>query len=428
MTFSIYTLGCKVNFYESEFINNLLTKNNYIEKDFNDFCDVYIINTCTVTNTSDSKSMKMIRSARKKNKEACVIAIGCFVESSKEKVEDILKEADIVIGNKDKSKIPELTDKYFKERKKITKLYKLSEKEEFEDMFIDKFSSRTRAFVKIQDGCENFCSFCIIPYVRGKRRSKKISVVLDEIRTLVNNNYKEIVLTGIHTGSYGVDINSSLSKLLEEIVKIDGLERIRISSIEITEIDDNILRILKKYPIVVSHLHIPLQSGSNKILKSMNRKYDLKYFEEKLNKIRKIRPSIAITTDVIVGFPGEDDNDFNDTIDTVKKFEFAKIHVFPYSLRAGTKASYMENQVEPNIKKDRVKKLIEVSSELEKKYLNKFIGKKIEVLVENSDDSYSYGHSKEFLYAKIKGSLDTNRLYDVEVESLSYPYVVCRSI
>ena len=242
-------------------------------------------------------------------------------------------------------------------------------------MYIDNFASRTRAFVKIQDGCENFCSYCIIPFVRGKRRSKDFDKVIEEITSLVNNGYQEIVLTGIHTGSYGVDINSSFASLLREIVRIKGLKRLRISSIEITELNDEVLALLKEDNVIVDHLHIPLQSGCDKILKLMNRKYDLAYFENKLKEIRKIRKDIAITTDVIVGFPFESDEDFRKTVDTVKRFEFAKIHVFPYSLREGTKAATMTDQVEGTTKKERAKALGEVSKELEINYMNKFIGK-----------------------------------------------------
>ena len=272
MTFSIYTLGCKVNLYESEFVANLLKKNKYTEKEFSDFCDVYIINTCSVTNNADSKSMKMIRNAKKRNPEACIVAMGCFVEKSKDNLDKINECADIIIGTKDKSKIVELLDKFFEDKKRITRLYDYLAKDSFEDMYIDNFASRTRAFVKIQDGCENFCSYCIIPFVRGKRRSKDFDKVIEEITSLVNNGYQEIVLTGIHTGSYGVDINSSFASLLREIVKIKELKRLRISSIEITELNDEVLALLREDNVIVDHLHIPLQSGCDKILKLMNRK------------------------------------------------------------------------------------------------------------------------------------------------------------
>ena len=296
----ILTLGCKVNMYESEYITNLLKESGYIIKSFDDVCDVYIINTCTVTNTSDIKSRKMIRSAIKKNPDACVVAMGCFIEANKDyNIEGL----DIVLGNKDKSKIVNLLDEYFAKKEKIIKLYS-DPKSQFEDMYITNFPGRTRAFVKIQDGCENFCSYCIIPFVRGKCRSKEATKVISEITELVANGYKEVVLTGIHTGNYGVDLDTNFASLLRQIVKIPGLIRLRISSIEITELTDEVLSVIKENPIIVDHLHIPLQAGSDEILKLMNRKYNLEKFFEIIAKIRKIRPNISITTDVIVGFPG----------------------------------------------------------------------------------------------------------------------------
>ncbi|MBQ3435783.1 MAG: tRNA (N(6)-L-threonylcarbamoyladenosine(37)-C(2))-methylthiotransferase MtaB [Bacilli bacterium] len=423
MTFSIYTLGCKVNLYESEFVANLLKKNKYTEKEFSDFCDVYIINTCSVTNNADSKSMKMIRNAKKRNPEACIVAMGCFVEKSKDNLDKINECADIIIGTKDKSKIVELLDKFFEDKKRITRLYDYLAKDSFEDMYIDNFASRTRAFVKIQDGCENFCSYCIIPFVRGKRRSKDFDKVIEEITSLVNNGYQEIVLTGIHTGSYGVDINSSFASLLREIVKIKELKRLRISSIEITELNDEVLALLREDNVIVDHLHIPLQSGCDKILKLMNRKYDLAYFENKLKEIRKIRKDIAITTDVIVGFPGESDEDFRETVDTVKHFEFAKIHVFPYSLREGTKAATMTDQVDGRVKKERAKTLGEVSKELEINYMNKFIGKDLLVLTEEVKDGFTYGHTSNYLHIKINKELKPNTFIKVHLIKVNYPYV-----
>ena len=261
----ILTLGCKVNTYESEYIMNVLKENNYEIKSFDDICDVYIINTCTVTNTSDIKSRKMIRNAIKKNKDACIVAMGCFIEANKDyNIEGL----DIVIGNKDKSKIVELLDEYFTKKETIIKLYN-DPKSQFEDMYITNFPGRTRAFVKIQDGCENFCSYCIIPYVRGKCRSKDEDKVISEIKSLVNNGYQEVVLTGIHTGNYGVDLDTNFAHLLKELIKIKGLKRLRISSIEATELTDEVLKVIKESNVIVDHLHIPLQAGSDEILKAI---------------------------------------------------------------------------------------------------------------------------------------------------------------
>ena len=410
MKVGICTLGCKVNLYESEYIISLLKDNNYEISDFNDICDIYIINTCTVTNNSDLKSRKMINHAKKLNQNACILVCGCYVESTNNK-NDI--DADIVIGNYNKSKIIELLDEYFLNKKKISNIPDIMNIN-FEDMEIKAFNDRTRAFVKIQDGCENFCSYCIIPYVRGKCRSKDKDKVLNEINTLINNNYKEIVLTGIHTGNYGKDLNTSFSSLLEEILKIDNLNRLRISSIEITELDELFFKLLTNDKIC-NHLHIPLQSGSDKILKTMNRKYDLDYYKKIINKIRDIRPNISITTDIILGFPDESDKDFNDTLDFIKEIGFSKIHVFPYSKRNGTVASHMSNQIDKLKKKERVKELINLSNSLENNYKNKFINKELDVLIEKNDNGYSYGHTSNYIYLKIKDNLDVNEIYKIVI-------------
>ena len=419
-TVGIYTLGCKVNTYESEYVVNELKKAGYEIKDFDDICDVYIINTCTVTNNSDSKSKKIIRQAIRKNSKACIVAMGCFIASHKDYKEEGL---DIVLANKDKSKIVELLNQYFKEKKQIIDLYE-KRLDEFEDMYINEFPGRTRAFVKIQDGCDNFCSYCIIPFVRGKCRSKKEEKVIKEIKDLVNNNYKEIVLTGIHTGNYGNDINTSFSNLLSKIIEIKNLERIRISSIEITELNDEVLNIIKKSGKIANHLHIPLQAGSNEILKLMNRKYNTEEYEIIIKKIREIRSDISISTDVIVGFPGETEEMFNETINTCKRIGFSKIHVFPFSERKGTKAASMNNKLDNSVKKDRTKRLIEVSESLEIDYMKKFINSNVEVLIEEVKDGFSYGHTSNFIHVKVNKELIHNKTYNIELESIEYPYMI----
>lgn len=416
----IMTLGCKVNTYESEYVIDLLEKAGYIIKSFDDICDVYIINTCTVTNNSDAKSRKMIRSAIKKNPNACVVAMGCFIEANKDyNIEGL----DIIIGNKDKSKIVALLDEYFTKKEAIRRLY-YEEFNEFEDMFITNFKDRTRAFVKIQDGCENFCSYCIIPFARGKCRSKGFNSVLKEIEALIKNGYQEIVLTGIHTGNYGVDIDTNFATLLREIVKIEGLKRLRISSIEITELTDEVLEIIKNNDVIVNHLHIPLQAGSDEILRLMRRKYNLKQFYNKIAEIRKIRPNIAISTDVIVGFPGESEELFQKTIKTCEELAFSKIHVFPFSERKNTRAVELPNKISGNVKKDYARRLIEVSKRLEINYMQKFLNKEVEVLVEEEKDGYSYGHTGEYLYVKVKGKLPHNEFVKVIIESVEYPYCI----
>ena len=416
----VLTLGCKVNTYESEYIINELKKAGYEIKDFDDICDVYIINTCTVTNSSDSKSKKMIRQAIRRNPNACVVAMGCFIAANP----DIdIPGLDIILGNKDKSKIVSLLDEYFNTKEIIRDQYK-GRLKEFEDMYITDFPGRTRAFVKIQDGCDNFCSYCIIPFVRGKCRSKDESKVISEVTDLVSNGYKEIVLTGIHTGSYGVDLDTSFADLLEKLVKIDGLDRLRISSIETTELNEDVLNVLRNSKVLVDHLHIPIQAGSNEILKAMNRKYDLDYFFDKIAEIRSIRPNISISTDVIVGFPGETEELFETTIDTCRKLEFSKLHVFPYSERRGTASSRMPNKIDNGIVKERARRLIEVSTELETSYMNKYLNKEVEVLIEEYKDGYSYGHTGNFLYVKIKGEYPHNTYKNSRIINIEYPYCI----
>ena len=404
MKVAVYTLGCKVNTYESEYVIKEFLKRGYTLTDFSDSnADVYLINTCTVTNTSDQKSRKMIRQARAKNKDAVVVAMGCFTQI-RNNDNQIMDFVDVVIGNKDKSKIVDLTEDYIKNKQKIAKIEDINEAD-FDDMEISYFNTRTRALVKIEDGCENFCSYCIIPYVRGRVRSKRPEKVIEEAKRLVNNGYKEIVLTGIHTGHYGADLKDyDFSDLLLELEKIDGLDRIRISSIEITELNDKFLSVLRKSKKIVNHIHIPLQAGSDHILKLMNRKYDKKYYLDKINKIREIRPDMAFTTDVIVGFPLESDRDFNETIAFVKEISFAGGHVFPYSRRNGTPAAKMTGQITKEEKHIRCKKLISVFDSLEEAYYKKHIGCTLTVIAETYEDGTLTGHTDNYLKVGFKGS------------------------
>ena len=420
MKFYIYTLGCKVNTYESNVMRDKLINSGYIEGKEED-SDIYIINTCTVTNTSDNKSLKVVRQVKRNHENAIVVVVGCMSQVNSDLLDDL--DVSIILGNSGKSEIVKYIEDYKKNNKPIKVIENIMEKK-FEDMCLNNFD-KTRAYVKIEDGCENYCSYCIIPYARGKVRSKEPSVVIDEITKLVGDGHKEIVLTGIHTGHYGADIEYSFPKLLKDIENIEGLKRLRISSIEITELDDEFLNVLESSKILVDHMHIPLQSGSNEILKLMNRKYDKEYFIDKINKIRSIRPNISITTDIIVGFPGETDELFNETIDTVNKIRFSKIHVFPFSLRKGTKAEELPNHLDNSIKKDRVKKLMELSKELEIEYFNKFINKEIEFLPEIYKEGFLIGHTGNYLLVKTTGSIEEiNEIKKVKLEKIEYPYVI----
>ena len=330
MKYYIINLGCKVNAYEAKVMSDLLDNNGYVKGSIDD-ADIYIVNTCFVTNVAEHKSFQMIHKVIKRSHKL-VIVCGCLPQMKSQEVLNI-DGVDIVLGNKDKTRIIDYINNY---KEKISKIYDLSNTE-FEDMQLNNFD-KTRAFVKIQDGCNNFCSYCIIPYTRGNIRSKKREDVLTEINNLVKNGHKEVVLTGIHTGNYH-DGEYDFADLLSDIVKIKDLKRLRISSIEITEINDRVMDIINNNDVLVDHMHIPLQSGSNEILNLMNRKYDINYFIDKINKLRSIRPNMSITTDVIVGFPNETADLFEETISNIKKINFSKLHVFPYSLREGTKAS-----------------------------------------------------------------------------------------
>ena len=411
MKYYIINLGCKVNAYESKVMSDLLTNAGYIKGSIDD-ADYYIVNTCFVTNEAEKKSLQAIRKVIKKDHKK-IIVVGCMPQVKPEVLKDL--DIDVILGNKDKSKIVE----YIKSNDKITKIYDLSNTT-FEDMQLNNFD-KTRAFVKIQDGCNNFCSYCINPYTRGNVRSKDKDLVLCEIKSLIKNGHKEIVLTGIHTGNYGYS-NYDFASLLKDIVKIDGLIRLRISSIEITEINDDVISVIKDNNILVDHMHIPLQSGSDTILELMNRKYDKKYFIEKINKLRIIRPNISITTDVIVGFPGETEELFNETIDTIKKVNFSKLHVFPYSKREGTKASVMDNQVDDKVKKERVHILLELSRKLEIDYMNKFLNTKVTFIPEVYKDGYLFGHTGNYLSVKARGDKNLiNEIVNVEINSIDYP-------
>lgn len=422
MKVGICTLGCKVNTYESEFVVDLLKKNNYEIVDFNDVCDIYIINTCTVTNNSDSKSRKMIRHARRLNQEACIIAMGCFIEANKDAILENMPEIDIAIGNKDKSKIVSLLDEFFENKKKIDDTYAELD-DTFEDMYIDDYNSRTRAFVKIQDGCENFCSYCIIPKVRGKCRSKRLDLVVEEITNLVKNGYKEVVLTGIHTGNYGVDLGINFATLLKEVLKIKGLKRLRISSIEVTELTDEVLNIIKNSEVIVNHFHVPIQSGSNKILKLMNRKYDNDYFIDKIDKIREVKEDVSITTDIIAGHPGEDEQAFEESLDTLARVGFSKLHVFPYSIRKDTPSAKLP-QIPDSIKKEHTKKLLELSRKMEISYMEKFVGKTLDILIETFDGKYSYGHTTNYLEVKVQGQYENSTFINVKIVKIEHPFCI----
>ena len=412
MKVGICSLGCKVNIYESEVVINLLKDHGYQIVDFDSVADIYIINTCSVTNESDKKSRKMINRAKRKNKDAIVIVMGCYSQVNADSI-----EADIVLGNKDKSRIIEIIEDYQKNKEKQKIIYDLT-KVEFEKMEITKFENHTRAFVKIEDGCNAFCSYCIIPYVRGRVRSKAKEDVISEVKTLVEDGYKEIVLTGIHTGKYGIDIGSSLEELLYDLVEIPGIYRIRLSSIEINEITPRIIELLKNNKIMAKHLHIPIQSGSNKILKLMNRRYNKEEFLNMVSNLKEIE-DISLTTDLIVGFPKEEENDFAETLNTLKEIGFTKIHTFPYSKRQGTPAASMDGQVLPEIKKKRVHEIISLSNEYENNFYQSKIDKVYDGVVEVHNNGETIVHTSNFIPIIIKDEiLNNNEIVNVKITKI----------
>lgn len=414
MKYKVYTLGCKVNEYESEVMESLLDNHGFIK---DDNPDIAIVNTCTVTNNADSKSRKIIRSIRKKYPEAILVVCGCMIQNKKDEKID----ADIIIGNEGKSEIVNYIKEY--NNKKIYDVKDIFNSK-FENMKLSDFD-RVRAYIKIQDGCDNYCSFCIIPYVRGHVRCKKKEDVINEAKSLVKSGHREIVLTGIHTGNYH-DRNYNFADLLEDLVKIDGLKRLRISSVEITELNKDVLNVIKNNSILVDHMHIPLQSGSDRILKLMNRKYNTSFFINKISEIREIRPDISITTDIIVGFPSETETDFKETLKTVEKVKFTKIHVFPYSDRDGTVASKICDKVNGNIKRKRVKELLEISKNLEIDYMKKNLNKTVYFIPEIYKDGYLYGHTGNYLYVKVKGKKNMiGKEIKVYIQGIDYPYVLC---
>lgn len=391
------TLGCKVNIYESNALADEFKKLGYEVVD-GEQADAYIINTCSVTNQADAKSRKMIRHARSLNPDAIVCAMGCYTQSHAEEARKLL-EADILIGTGNKKASVELIDKMVKakSRERVDLILKERSQKDYENLEVTEFD-HARAFLKIEDGCSNFCSYCIIPYARGPVRSKRHGLVLKEEAEVIKLGYTEIVLSGIHIGAYSDGAEYHLKDLIKDMIEVPGLSRIRISSIEINEVNDDIISIMASSDKIADHIHLPLQAGSDKILKLMNRHYDTKKFMDRVNKIREARPNISLTTDVIVGFPGETDEDFEECYNFIKKVGFSELHVFPYSKREGTPAASMKEQVDGNVKKARVKRLLDLSKELWIDYTSKFIGSIQEVIVETKyGDDYVIGHSSNYL-------------------------------
>ena len=400
-TVAFHTLGCKVNTYESNAMLKIFNEAGYQEVDFKQVADVYVINTCTVTNTGDSKSRQMIRKAIRKNPKATICVVGCYSQTAPEEIEKI-EGVGVVLGTQYRSDIVKYVDEHLGTGEMVIKVDNVMNLRKFEDLNIDRFKN-TRAFLKIQDGCNNFCTYCIIPYARGRVRSRQKESVLNQAQRLVDNGYVEIVLTGIHTAGYGDDLDDySFYELLVDLVKIKGLKRLRISSIETSQISDEIIDLIGSNEIIVDHLHVPLQAGSDATLKRMNRKYTTAEYLEKINKIRSYLPNIAFTTDVIVGFPGETDEEFEETYNFIKQVNYSELHVFPYSPRKNTPAAKMKDQVNDQIKHERANRLLQLSKELNHEFALKQIGETLKVLFEKRDGEYLIGHAGDYLKVKVK--------------------------
>lgn len=400
-TVAFHTLGCKVNTYESNAMLKIFNDAGYQEVDFKEIADVYVINTCTVTNTGDSKSRQMIRKAIRKNPQATVCVVGCYSQTAPEEIAKI-EGVGVVLGTQYRKDIVKYVDDYLASGKMIVKVDSVMNLRKFEDLNIDRFKN-TRAFLKIQDGCNNFCTYCIIPYARGRVRSRTPESVLAQAKRLVENGYVEIVLTGIHTAGYGEDLDDyCFYDLLVDLVKIEGLKRLRISSIETSQITDEIINLIGSNEIIVDHLHVPLQAGCNVTLKRMNRKYTTAQYLEKIQKIRSYLPNIAFTTDVIVGFPGESDEEFEETYNFIKKVNYSELHVFPYSPRKNTPAAKMKDQVNDQVKHDRASRLLQLSKELNRDFALKQVGKTLKVLFEKRDGNYLVGHAGDYLKVKVR--------------------------
>lgn len=422
------TLGCKVNQYETEAMAELFVKNGYeITEDYN--CDVFVLNTCTVTNLSDRKSRQQISKIRSENSDAIIAVVGCYSQVSPDEIENI-EGVNVILGTKYRKEIVELCELAKSSNKIINKVENIGKNREFEELTINTEHSMTRAYIKIQEGCSQFCSYCIIPYARGPIRSRNIRDIVLEAKRLADNGFKEIVLTGIHVASYGKDLENDdigLIDVIEDIGQIDKIKRIRLSSLEPRIVDKQFLDRLSKVEQFCDHFHLSLQSGSDSILQSMNRKYDTDLYKKTINLIREYYPNAAITTDIIVGFPGETDEDFEKTLDFVDKIQFSKIHVFKYSNRKGTVASKMKNQVSGVVKKERSKLLIEKSKYYTDKFLDNMLNEPIKVLFESkNDDGYIKGYTTNYIRVKREYNPNlSNKIIDVVCNRRENEELVC---
>ena len=423
-TVAFHTLGCKVNHYETEAIWQLFKDANYERVEFETNADVFVINTCTVTNTGDKKSRQIIRRAIRQNPDAVVCVTGCYAQTSSAEIMEI-PGVDIVVGTQDRHKLLDYIQQFQEERQPINGVGNIMKNRTYEELEVPYFTDRTRASLKIQEGCNNFCTFCIIPWARGLMRSRDPEKVVEQATQLVNSGYKEIVLTGIHTGGYGQDLkNYNLAQLLRDLDTIEGLERIRISSIEASQLTDEVIDVIGNSNKVVRHLHIPLQSGSDDVLKRMRRKYTMAHFSERLTKLHQALPDLAVTSDVIVGFPGESEDEVQETYDFIVNHHFSELHVFPYSPRIATPAARMDNQIDEETKNVRVHKLISLSNQLAKEYASKFEDEVLEVIPEEMGEEPQtlVGYADNYMKVRFEGDDSLiGQIVKVKIVKANYP-------
>lgn len=413
------TLGCKVNLYDTEAMAELFTEKGYEVVDFEEYADVYLINTCTVTNLGDKKSRQMIRRAKRINPNSVVVATGCYAQVASEEVAKI-EGINIVIGTKNRSEIVETVENYVAENGVVNNVSDIMGEKEFEPLQISRLTNRTRAYIKIQEGCNRYCTYCIIPYARGPIRSRKPEEVVEEVKKLAENGFKEVVLTGIHVASYGLDLgNITLADIIEKVHSVDGIERIRFSSMEPLAIDNEFVARMSKLPKVCDHYHLSLQSGCNRTLKRMNRKYNAEQYAEACERLRNAFPNVAITTDIIVGFPDETEEDFKESLAFAERMKLDKIHTFPYSPKKGTPAAKMKNQISGDVKSQRSKEMIALSDKMNIDFLNNNIGKTVPVLFEDMENGFWQGHTTNYIKVLAKSDENlNNKIVDVKLDKI----------
>lgn len=426
-TAAFHTLGCKVNTYDTESMMELFEKAGYEIVSFEEQADVYIINTCTVTNVGDRKSRQMIRKAKRVSPQAIVAVTGCYAQTSPEDLKKI-PEVNIIIGNQDRNRIVQLVEEKKVSGHNIDIVQDIMKTKEYEELKISKVKDHGRAFIKVQEGCNNFCSYCIIPYARGPVRSRSIENILEEGRQIAGQGYKEIVITGINVSSYGRELEGvTLIDVLKGLNKIEGIERIRLGSLEPMLLDEEFIMGLEDIDKLCDHFHLSLQSGSDEVLKKMNRKYDTKTYKTIIDNIRKVFPQASLTTDIMVGFPGESHENFRESYEFIDQIGFSKLHVFKYSKRQGTPASKMDNQIPESIKEERSKEIIQLSEKLEKRYYKQFLGKKMTVLIEQSskeDYNIYQGHTTNYILVKIQSNKNMiNQTIPVEIKEIRTGFV-----